>query len=171
MRKLFLSLLLVLPLCGFAQKGMQGVGVNLGIGSLLRGGNLKSPSISYQKHLGNKVRVSSSVGWLYGNGNLSFDGYYGIEGTFLSQCFITTGINYFFNQPHRLRPYAIGGLVLGFGEGHYDFDDVTFGVELGLGVVYRLNYDIAVQCELPFIIPISWAPNFTIPALSIVYTF
>ena len=32
MKKFLLSLLLVLPLCSFAQKGMQGVGVNLGLG-------------------------------------------------------------------------------------------------------------------------------------------
>ena len=67
MRKLFLSLLLVLPLCGFAQKGMQGIGlgVEYGWGDNWKGdgGSLTSygTSLKYEYNLTSRIRASANL--------------------------------------------------------------------------------------------------------------
>lgn len=174
MKKFLLSLLLVLPLCGFAQKGMQGVGVNLGVGTTFEEEMTINTYLNYQRHLSDQVRLSCSLG-LYGatfyDGDLYYYdeygresyGYYG-EAVY---CLIAADVHYFFNQPRRLRPYAIGGVLFGVGDGDY-FSDVVGGVKLGFGLTYRLGYHLAMNLEAPLYL---MEVGSFLPTLGLTYTF
>ena len=164
MKRLLLSLLLVLPLYGFAQKGMQGIGVNLGVGTTFEVEMTINTYLNYQRHLSDQVRLSCSLG-LYG-ATYYRESYrdYG-EAVY---CLIAADVHYFFNQPRRLRPYAIGGVLFGVGEGHYYYSDVAGGVKLGFGLTYRLGYHLAMNLEAPLYL--MEAGGF-LPTLGLTYTF
>ena len=167
MKKFLLSLLLVLPLCGFAQKGMQGIGVNYGINMIS-----DNTYLNYQKHLSNRFRLSCSFGY-YSTHYSYYERYdefgnYRQLGCLGEYCLIATDVHYFFNQPRRLRPYAIGGILFGVGDGHEDFPNAVGGVKLGLGLTYRLGYHWAMNLETPLYL---MAAGGFLPTLGLTYTF
>ncbi len=175
MKKLLLSLLFVLPLCGFAQKGMQGVGMNLGLGFTFDDVEFAiNPHLNYQKHLSNRFRLSCSLGLYsacYYHYDYSYSEYWGgreYEYRYYGEtfyCLIAADVHYFFNQPRRLRPYAIGGILFGVGDGDGYFSNVVGGVKLGLGLTYRLGYHWAMNLETPL-----YFGGF-LPTLGLTYTF
>ena len=170
MKKLLLSFLLVLPLCGYAQKGMQGVGVNLGLGFTFENVDPAiNPHLNYQKHLSNRFRLSCSLG-LYSACHYYYSGHLGRlkYGYGAYYCLIAADVHYFFNQPRRLRPYAIGGILFGVGHGDEYFSNVVGGVKLGLGLTYRLGYHWAMNLEAPLYL--MEAGGF-LPTLGLTYTF
>lgn len=169
MKKLLLSLLLVLPLYGFAQKGMQGVGVNFGLG-LGWGNEIRheiptiNPCLNYQIHLNNRFRLVPSLGFFQAtyDWEQSYD-----EATY---CQLAADAHYFLYQPKRLRPYIIGGLSYGFGDGgEYLPTGYNFGLKLGFGLDYRFGYHFAIQLELP--LNMTNLDMYFMPALGLTYTF
>ena len=171
MKKFLLSLLLVFPLYGFAQKGMQGIGVNLGVGMTFEEEMAINTYLNYQRHLSDQVRLSCSLG-LYGatyyDGDLYYHDEYGREsyGDYF-YCLIAADLHYFFNEPRRLRPYAIGGVLFGVGEGNF-LSDVVSGVKLGFGLTYRLGYHLAMNLEAPLYL---MEGGSFLPTLGLAYTF
>ena len=173
MKKLLLGLFLLFPLCGFAQKGMQGIGVNCGLGVNFKDDFTLNLNLNYQKHLSNRFRLSSSLGLYYVEEwySYSYDyygyGYYDGHYYYSFYCLITADAHYFFNQPRRLRPYALGGLFFGLGDGINS--SVVGGVKLGLGLTYRLGYHWAMNLEAPLYLAVP-AGSF-LPTLGLTYTF
>ena len=168
MKKLLLSFLLVLPLCGYAQEGMQGIGVNLNM--ISDGGT--NTYLNYQKHLSNRFRLSCSFGY-YSTHYSYYERYdefgnYRQLGCWGEYCLIATDVHYFFNQPKRLRPYAIGGILFGVGDGDGYFPNTVGGVKLGLGLTYRLGYHWAMNLETPLYL---MAAGGFLPTLGLIYTF
>ncbi len=169
MKKFLLSLLLVLPLCGFAQKGMRGIGVSLSPGEFFEVDDATICCLNYQKHLSDRARLSCSLG--YFGTDYSYYEYLsgGYEYINVEYCLIAAEIHCFFNQPRRLRPYAIGGLFFGVGGdgGEYLPAEIS-GVKLGLGLTYRLGYHWAMNLE----VPLYWMETSSLlPTLGLTYTF
>lgn len=144
-----MGLLLMLPLCGFAQKGMQGVGGSLGFGVCMDGDcDFASGSIRYQNHLTNRMRIVATLEYFdvsgFDSAGLAYHG--GVS------------FNCFFNDVARLRPYALFGLSLGEYE-YYDrmvdgslwgeeiYSMGSFGLNFGIGIDYRISYHISMQAE------------------------
>lgn len=168
MKKLLLSLLLVLPLCGFAQKGMRGIGVSLSPGESFGVDGATICCLNYQKHLSDRARLSCSLGYFginYSYYEYISDGYE----HYVEYCLIAAEIHCFFNQPRRLRPYAIGGLFFGVGDGGECLPDNINGVKLGLGLTYRLGYHWAMNLEAPLYL-MEVVGGFH-PTLGLTYTF
>ena len=70
MKKFLVSLLLVLPLCGFAQKGSQGISVNLGFETCIEALDfgyyedackLFPISVKYHNHLTDRIRIAPYI--------------------------------------------------------------------------------------------------------------
>ena len=146
MKKLLLSLLLILPLCGFAQKGMQGVGFNFGGGTGYdRDCLLGEFSLKYQNYIKDNIRISPHMKYY------NLDDYNEYEGFYLGCDF-----HGFFTKVRRLRAYAIVGLSLGSTteyvndyEDDYTYFDVC--IDLGIGIDYRIGYHFSLQGEFsPF---------------------
>lgn len=157
----------MLPLCGFAQKGMRGIGVSLSYGAFFEADDATICCLNYQKHLSDRARLSCSLGYFgtdyygYISGVCQYHGY-------VEYCLIAADVHYFFNQPRRLRPYAIGGLFFGVGDGCDGIPDDFSGVKLGLGLTYRLGYHWAMNLEAPLYL--MEAGGF-LPTLGLTYTF
>ena len=156
----------MLPLCGFAQKGMRGIGVSLSYGAFFEADDATICCLNYQKHLSDRARLSCSLGY--------FGTYYyryisgGQYHRYVEYCLIAADVHYFFNQPRRLRPYAIGGILFGVGDGREYFPNAVGGVKLGLGLTYRLGYHWAMNLEAPLYL--MEAGGF-LPTLGLTYTF
>ena len=196
MKKLLLSLLLVLPLCGFAQKGMQGVGVSFGYGteteyygrSNMHVNEASNLGVVYQRFIANNFRLSASLGIVANRHGFEYDGseYIG------RYPFGGIDMHYFFiHGTRRLEPYAIGGFSIGyFMSSSNDNDDdrwrkreeITWGAKLGAGLNYRLCYHLTAQLEVPIYIQRYCYSFFDvkqpflmyyylIPSVNIVYTF
>lgn len=172
MKKLLLSLLFLIPVSSFAQKGMQGVGVNFGMGFAFEEivdfeGFASDFIIKYQKSLTDKFRIVSTFG-LYDvevvEYDLDQDDYFGRTETC---CFFGIEGNYFLNDVRRLRPYVIGGVVFGYCDDPYSV--LGGGVKLGLGLDFRLGYHFTTQLELPYCM--MYPRSCFIPSLGLVYTF
>lgn len=171
MKKLLLSLSLVLPLCGFAQKGMQGVGVNFGFGcDFWRYQYASNCGISYQKFVTDNFRLASSLeisDYLY-----DYDSYtYGYIYYYATSYLLTVEGHYFFNDIKRLRPYAIGGISVGLYNywGEKPKSGLAGGVKLGVGLNYRIGYHWTAQLEVP--IHLVYPTSLFTPSLGLVYTF
>lgn len=148
MKRLLLSLFLVLPLFGFAQKGMQGIGVNYGGGSCYDGDCLLGEfSLKYQNHITNNIRISPHLKYYYME-DYNDDEYYG--------WYFGCDFHFFFTQVKRFRTYGIVGLSFGSTntEDYYnEYTDDFFGacIEAGIGIDYRIGYHFSLQGEfLPF---------------------
>lgn len=172
MKKFLLSLLFLMPLSGFAQKGMQGVGVNFGIGFSFEEivdleGLASDFIIKYQKNLTDKFRLVSTLG-VYDVEVFEYDTYLDdyLERT-ETCCFLGIEGDCFLNDVRRLRPYVIGGVVFGYCD---DLDsELGGGVKLGLGLDFRLGYHLTTQLELPYCI--MYPRSCFTPSLGLVYTF
>ena len=198
MKKNLLSLFLLLPLCCFAQKGMQGVGVSFSIGTdLLYSDWTSSYRTIYQNHLTDRFRISASLDlhnyrtldyrYLWGRVNENGDR---LDNTYLGGNTYLAGVegHYFVNEVRRLRPYVIGGILIGafktedfyyyenmedweksVDKQYWDSQGFAGGVKLGVGLNYRIRYDLTAQLEVPFYI-IWYNPLFA-PCFNLVYTF
>lgn len=173
MKKLLLSLLLALPLFGFAQKGMQGIGVGLGYGI----GSMSYHS-AYNESLGIifkyeynpynrfglsanlKVARISELDDFVGSESYSTpnrpselekynEAVWELKDAYTNVLSTTFGLDfhYFLNTVRRLRPYVLVGTHSGF----YSDWHFTWNVKVGLGLNWRLSYDCMLQVELPFI--------------------
>ena len=170
MKKLLLSLLLALPLCGFAQKGMQGVGFSFGVGSGvpldygISALTSLSGNFNYQRNLGNKFRLVPSIGLFIAE----YD--WGESYSTANFFHLAADAHYFLTLPKRLRPYVIAGVLYETGDGgEIDEAGYNFGFKFGLGLDYRLGYHFAMQLEIPLNVTFLY-PNF-MPTLGLAYTF
>ena len=186
MKKFLLSLLFLIPLSGFAQKGMQGVGVNWGFGCCYIYEDYASNyGLSYQNFVTDRFRLVSSLEVL----NYTYDSDWSFEPPeyeYATSYLLIVEGHYFFNGIRRLRPYVVGGISVGFLEttgmyynsGSY-WDDRRYyrepmsefagGVKLGVGLNYRIGYHLTAQLEVPIHL-VYYNPLFT-PSLGLVYTF
>ena len=179
MKKLFLSLLLIIPLCGFAQKGMKGVGIGVeyGIGSELETefGSLTSYGalFKYEYNLTNRIRLSACLNVMsiedfkvYNTiikvnpntpnkpANWYGEKIYEITDKFTNQS--STNVifgfefNFFFNGIRRFRPYLLYGMNFGYSSLTTEkVDDTNYGIRFGYGLNWRLTHNSSLQLELP----------------------
>ena len=198
MKKFLLSLLLVLPLCSFAQKGMQGAGLSFGAGlDLMYMEWTYSYRAIYQNFITDRFRISASLDLR--NQYLEHHGYYesgdptdGLRGNTYLAGFEG---HYFFNEVRRLRPYVMGGVLIGASKSkriinyyknwvdyinHENLQNRAIqqfagGVKLGVGLNYRISYNLMAQFEVPFYyftadnLTVDYFPM--IPCLNFVYIF
>lgn len=165
MKKLLMGLLLMLPLCGFAQKGMQGVGGGLSFENGFHGDcECLGLSIKYQNHLTDRMRIVASLEISEVSGILDF-GYYGREQVSGELVGGGVSLNYFLEDyslkaVSRLRPYALIGFSLGeyaytreesfYHNSHMVSSDNTmvgFGVNFGIGLDCRISHHFSIQAE------------------------
>ena len=183
MKKLFLSLLLLLPLCGFAQKGMQGVGfgIEYGIGS----DNMEpehlltsyGATFKYEYNWTDRVCFSAnlnvmSIGdykiynpiikenW---SNNKKYEIIDGFTDKSLTAATFGLDIHFFLNGIRKCRPYLLLGASYAYSSMATDdyISDMEEGpnvIKLGLGFNWRLTYNSCLQIELP--IRICGIPNF-----------
>ena len=136
---------MALGLQGFAQKGMQGVGVNLaanfkvgdhkGIGI---GGGIK-----YQYNITDNIRVEPSFSY-YSVSDDAFDmlGF--------------VNMHLFFLSPSAFRPFIFAGPgFLSYSDERYDYvlgsyrkTEKDFGFDGGLGLDYRVTHNLSLQMEV-----------------------
>lgn len=137
---------MALSLQGFAQKGMQGVGVNVA-GNVHKGFGLGA-SIKYQYNLSDYIRLEPSFS------------YYAIIAE--KDAFNMTGfanLHLFFSSPNALRPYFFAGAgFVSFKDFHHYYvdnyyygkksdDDSGLGLDIGLGLDFRMTHTISLQVE------------------------
>ncbi len=156
MKKFLVSLLLVLPLYGFAQKGVQGIGVNLGFETCVDVLCCKNIplSIEYHYNLTDRIRFAPHIGYIAANE---------------IECFNTNvyeggvSLHYFLNDVKRLRPYLSGGASVGgynsvvyhdlmlnhkpypLGSKH---NGIFYGVDLGVGFDCKIGSNLSLQAEI-----------------------
>lgn len=124
----------------YAQKGMQGVGVNFAtnvVDAFAPGGGVK-----YQYNISNYVRLEPSFS-LYG---LAEDDGFSMAGML--------NVHLFFSSPRSLRPYFFAGAgYVNFAFysndywGDYKEDKGGVGADAGLGLDWRLSHKISLQLE------------------------
>lgn len=175
MKKLLLSLLLALPLCGFAQKGMRGIGVGVELGAGIvdddgRNGSSSGASFKYEYNLTDRLRISTNVNIMKVDG-FSFWEFSAEENPYTpnrppssstiyevtessvekSNTAYTLGLefHYFLNRVRPFRPYLLLGVSLGASSLTMD-DGPSGGFKMGLGFNWRLTHNCALQLELPF---------------------
>ncbi len=143
MKKYILAVLLALVgTAAFAQKGMQGFGVNLE--ASVNDYRTFGGGIKYQYHVANRDRIEASFSFR-SEGEWNF----------------AVSNHFFFNGVKRVRPYLITGLTVGgiTFENYSSFDDyyyyddykkvteVDFGFCGGLGLDCRLSHKWSCQIE------------------------
>ena len=172
MKKFLLSLLFLMPLSGFAQKGIQGVGVNAGR-NFSNYDSYAQVSLMYQHHLTNYLQIVP----YFRHVNIDIVGNHDMNVKINS---IGSDLHFFIlnlisGRTTRLAPYVVGGISYGSYSGmdDYGYDSgYTFAAKAGLGTNYRITYHIALQVELNveyYNEPYSrW---FIAPGLGFAYTF
>ncbi len=136
MKKIFLvALLSIVSMTMFAQKGMQGFGVNL------NGHNNEcfriGLDIKYQYNISNYGRIEPYVSAAFGDGND-----------------FTLGVNYnqFLSRVNKIRPYFILGLGYGYlawEDEYYEFTNYSDPiVRSGFGLDCRLSHKLSFQVEI-----------------------
>lgn len=171
MKKLLLSLLLTLPLCGFAQKGMRGIGVGAeyGLGSVYHQKvssyglsfkyeyNIDDFIVLYWKLNFTNVTYQKPNFTVTENPNLPNpsssknatiyevidDGYTHHNAIHYNMDVI--GAHFYLNQIRRLRPYVFLDYGIGVAMGYF-----SHSLRTGLGFNCRLTYNCSLQIELPF---------------------
>lgn len=141
MKKLLLLLLMAVATSGniWAQKGMQGVGVNVA-GVLFDGDNFSlGGGIKYQYNISDYFRIEPSI---------SYTAPFDKEGMKLSGLL---NLNAFVLSPRVVRPYVIAGagyamVRLYYGSGHYDDIDIAM-LNGGIGLDARLTHNLSLQAE------------------------
>lgn len=175
MKKLLLSLLLVLPLCSFAQKGMRGIGVGVELGSgIVDDGEINGSSFGalfkYEYNLTDRLRFSTNVSIMKVHG-FSFCDFSVEENPYTpnrppslntiyevtesygegSNTAYTLGLDfhYFLNKVRPFRPYLLLGGSFGVSSQTMD-NGPSGGFKAGLGFNWRLTHNCTFQLELPF---------------------
>ena len=179
MKKLFLSLLLMLPLCSFAQKGMQGVGfgVERGFGgnpAELHSSSSYGASFKYEYHLTDRFRLSANLNamtvegvkyyrpTITENSNTPDRPYllypnevvYEVKDAYADASVSTAtfglDLHVFLNDISPLRTYLTLGGIIGISiDEDGYFRDFATGARVGLGFNWRLAYNWSLQLELP----------------------
>lgn len=159
MKKLLL-LLVVFACCmqGFAQKGMQGLGVNASVNVKVgdRDGVGVGGSVKYQYNVTNYIRLEPSFSY-YGVSDDAFD----------MAAFVN--IHLFFTSPQVFRPYFFAGLgYASFSDetkGYYGKDreaESQFGLNAGFGADYRVSHKVSLQAEAGTMLGVGKDPNFAL---------
>ena len=162
MRKLILVAAVAVMACGaaFAQKGMQGIGVNIGIRSGMPVGYRTDGApdykgiaygidIKYQNNTSNYYRIEPFVSY-----NRLED---------LSEFQVGLNNNVFFCSVRRFRPYFLFGVGYSYmmfdyrasrydNDGHFYYEEVTksgslFNFRGGFGIDYRFTHSLSGQLE------------------------
>lgn len=180
MKKSLLSILFLIPLSSFAQKGIQGVGVNAG-GNLSSGesDSYAQVSLMFQHHLTNYLQIVP----YFRHVNIDIVGNHDMNVKINS---IGSDLHFFIlnlisGRTTRLAPYVVGGISYGsyYGTHWFDYEEgfdersgYTFNAKVGLGTNYRITYHLMLQVELNveyYSEPYSrW---FIAPVLGLAYTF
>ncbi len=159
-RIMTLCLLIVMTVGGVkAQKGMQGVGVNLGVTFFQNG----SPGlgVKYQYNVSNYFRIEPSFSWYFVD-----DGYSNGED---ENCYMSAllNANIFFSSPRTIRPYCfvgLGALGMELWKWKHDVKDndsvIEFGLDAGLGIDWRITHQISLQVEAGMLSAIDNSPGF-----------
>ena len=153
MKKLVLTLLLVAA-CGasaFAQKGMNGIGVNVPV-SVGQGTTAFGIGVKYHYNISNYFRLEPSCEFLPihtedKNGEYDFP---------KLKAFLNA--NLFLGSPSPARPYIIAGLGYVFYsmaedepnlyyDAEYTMTDDGFNCNIGLGYDFRLSHSLSMQLE------------------------
>lgn len=162
MKKFLVSLLFVLPLCCFAQKGTQGIGVNLGFETCLDITGYDDVlccknipvSIEYHYNLTDRIRIAPHIGYIAADE---------------MECFNTNvfeggvSLHYFLNGVKRFRPYLMGGASIG-GDNSTVYHDLVinrvpyplgskynglfYGVGFGVGLNCNIGANLSLQAEV-----------------------
>lgn len=127
-----------------AQKGMQGIGGNIGLGFDLDdygAGALCNITIKYQYNISNYYRIEPII--LY-----QFDPDYAPTSYVKNNLQIGINNHLFFTKVRRLRPYFILGVGLG-STTEYDAPRRYVGgyVNSGVGLDYRFSYKLSGEIE------------------------
>ena len=151
MKKLVLTLLLVAA-CGasaFAQKGMNGIGVNVPV-SVGQGTTAFGIGVKYHYNISNYFRLEPSCEFLpihSGGDDEEYD---------FPQLKAFLNANIFLASPSPARPYIVAGL--GYvsyktnkahhsGINSYSVTDDGFDWNIGFGYDFRLNHSLSMQLE------------------------
>ena len=200
MKKFLVSLLCVLPLCGFAQKGSQGISVNLGFETcsdafdatlfLDDACKLFPISVKYHNHLTDHIRIAPYMEYIAADE----------DGNFNTNVYdLGISFHYFFNKVKRLRPYVVvGGSIGGYNsvvyhplmisdgsrdeEGELIFEYYPLGskykglfwsVDCGLGLDYKVGEHFSLQMEVLGTVSSSWVcmPLYFGPNIGLTYVF
>ena len=155
MKKFLVSLLLLLPLYCFAQKGEQGIGINMGFETCVNMDCKIIPlSVKYHYNLTDRVRIVPHIGYIVAdeieciNTNVYEGG---------------VSVHYFLNGVKRFRPYLVGGISVG-GYNSMVYDDLMlngesyspgskyngflYGVGFGGGLDCRIRDKLSLHVEL-----------------------
>lgn len=154
MMKKFIVLLLMAVATGgsaWAQKGMQGVGVNAA-GGLHHSEFSIGAGVKYQYNISDYFRLepSFSYTWPIDNKGLRMAAF--------------ANLHTFFSAPRKVRPYLITGFgfVTGTEEDDYDYDDYcdreSIAPNVGLGLDVRISHGLSLQVEgnFDFILNDDW---------------
>lgn len=180
MRKKFLATLLcLLSLCtyGYAQKGLQSVGMNVSYNDDFSDNKGLGLGVKYHYYLSNYIRVSPTIKWVSMNDVFEDYAYQGISSDIDMPYYYslygklkTTGLDvsvdfhWFFIPPYnRLRPYLITGVSSGFLKAKATWDSYFWGyIESNFGyevkelhnsplpsnAEFALNYGIGLNWEV-----------------------
>lgn len=120
-------MILTCSLGTYAQKGMQGVGVNVGY----TGGDYgEGPSVGlkYQYNITDYLRIEPTVTIVFCE--------------FSSPKYALVDVDYFFMNQGRIRPYLCVGL--GMTPTHHSYhEDSNFGGQAGFGLDWRVTHNIS----------------------------
>ena len=145
MRKFFVSLLLALPLCCFAQKGTQGIGLNFGFETCIDFCSKNVPlSLEYHYNLTDRIRIAPHIGYIAADE---------------AECFNTNvfeggvSLHYFLNDVKCFRPYLIGGASIGGYNSTVYHDLVLNHVPYPLGskyngLFYSVDFGAGLDCKI-----------------------
>lgn len=132
--------LLAFSMQGFAQKGMQGFGLNLA--GNVNEGIAFGGGVKYQYNLSNYVRLEPSFS------------YYSVDRRGFDMAGLVN-LDLFFLSPRSCRPYFfVGPGFISFKYYHFDGEG-DFGVNTGLGLDFRVSHNFSLQLEVGGIIGVS----------------
>ena len=167
MRKRFLATLLcLLSLCtyGYAQKGLQSVGMNVSYNDDFSHNKGLGLGVKYHYYLSNYIRVSPTIKWVSMKEVFEDETYQG-ENDYTGMPYYnslygklkTTGLDvsidfhWFFIPPHnRLRPYLITGVSSGFLKAKATMDSYSWGYINSKGDYEVIESNDSESCKSKF---------------------
>ena len=155
MKKTLLLLLVAMSvsLSGFAQKGRQAVGVDILPSRFFELDQFEvGVGVKYQYNLTDYIRLNPNVNII--STKHECGGYDDYDDRF-TILMAGVDVNAFFISNNRFRPYFIAGLYCGYfevccDENWYKFSEALPAARLGIGVDYRMTYDLSLQIELAY---------------------
>lgn len=139
-RIMTLCLLMAMAVGGVqAQKGMQGVGMNVA-GNVGKGAGIGiGAGLKYQYNINNYFRLEPSITYCYVE-----------EENYAFNVMALLNVDCFFLSPRALRPYFFtGGGFVNYKYGYnYSTYDAGVGLNAGLGLDWRITHDWSMQFEV-----------------------